>query len=115
VISTSAVVVRTTFPIRLSNAVPPAEEVEAAVEAAAVVAGNAVTRPLLVVVTREATVANLPEREITSGPEDRRLPGRRPINVEAGAAVARTNLTRTSWTMALPSRLFSVLRIGGSL
>ena len=116
VISTSAAVVQTTFPIRLSSAVPLAEEVEAAVEVVAVaVDGNEVTHPLLVVVTREATVVNLPAREIASGPEDRRLLGQRPISVEAEAAVARTNLTRTSWTMALPSRLFSAPRIGGCL
>ena len=114
VISTSAAVVRTTSPIKLSSADLPAEEVEAAAEVVAV-DGNVVTHPLLVVVTREATVVNLPAREIASGPEDRRLLGQRPISVEAEAAVARTNLTRTSWTMALPSRLFSVLRIGGSL
>ena len=113
-ISTSAAVVRTTFPIRPSNAVPPAEEAEAATIEVAV-GGNAVMHPLLVVVIREATVVNLPEREIASGPGDRRLPGRHPINVEAGAAVVRTNLTRTSWTMALPSRLFSAPRIGGCL
>ena len=111
VISTSAAVVRTTSPIKLSSADLPAEEVEAAAE----VDGNVVTHPLLVVVTREATVVNLPAREIASGPEDRRLLGQRPISVEAEAAVARTNLTRTSWTMALPSRLFSAPRIGGCL
>ena len=115
VISTSAVVVRTISLTRPSNAVPPAEEVEVvAIEAAAEAAdGNAATHPLLAVATRGATAANPPVRGTTSGPEDRRLPGLRPINVGAGAAVARTNPIRTSWMMALPSCLFSALRIGG--
>ena len=85
-----------------------------AIEAAAVaVDGNAATHPLLAAATRGATAANLPVRGTTSGPEDRRLLGLRPINVGAGAAVARTNPIRTSWMMALPSCLFSALRIGG--
>lgn len=77
--------------------------------------GNAVPHPLLVVATREATVANLLVREIASGPEDRPLLGLRPINVEARAAVARMIPIRTSWTTALQLRLFSALRIGGCL
>lgn len=115
VISTSAVVVRTISLTRPSNAVPPAEEVEVvAIEAAAeAVDGNAATHPLLAAATRGATAANLPVRGTTSGPEDRRLLGLRPINVGAGAAVVRTNPIRTSWMMALPSCLFSALRIGG--
>lgn len=115
VISTSAVVVRTISLTRPSNAVLPAEEVEVVAIEAAVeeVDGNAATHPLLAAATRGATAANLPVRGTTSGPEERRLLGLRPINMGAGAAVARTIPIRISWMMALPSCHFSTLRIGG--